>query len=151
MVKRNIEAATAGAYVRRLRAIGVECGTKPEYLDLQPQPIPAAVMSDSPAAKKSTETIEKRVVTKNPSVSAACWIISVVGIIFLVIAFPIGIALLMVSGLLGWLWEKKKVVVLEGACPNCSSRITLGRDLQGAGCPICQKPFVSRNGKFQAV
>jgi hypothetical protein len=41
VVKRNIDAGTANAYVRRLRAIGVECAAQPEFLDLELQPVRA--------------------------------------------------------------------------------------------------------------
>ena len=34
VVKRNVDAATADVYLRRLREIGVECNAEPEYLEL---------------------------------------------------------------------------------------------------------------------
>jgi hypothetical protein len=47
VVKQNLDLVTADTYVRRLRAIGVECSAETEFLDLESQPLaqsPASVI-----------------------------------------------------------------------------------------------------------
>ena len=46
VVKQNLDVVTADTYVRRLRAIGVDCAAGPEYLNLEPQ----ALVQSQPAA-----------------------------------------------------------------------------------------------------
>jgi hypothetical protein len=47
VVKQNVDEVTADTYLRRLRAIGVECTAEPEYLALEPQAL-AQVQSAIP-------------------------------------------------------------------------------------------------------
>ena len=63
VVKHNIDVSTAETYVRRLRAIGVECNPEPEFLDLEPQPLaqsrPTADQTRSSAAAARKQTDKK--------------------------------------------------------------------------------------------
>jgi DNA segregation ATPase FtsK/SpoIIIE-like protein len=92
VVKQNLDVVTAETYVRRLRAIGVECNPEPEFLDLEPQPLaqsrptPSAPAFPAPDSTSSPAAIPvRKSATKQFSVVHVLGVLvfGLVGLLFL--------------------------------------------------------------------
>ena len=117
-------------------------------------------------AKKSTSAIENQVeveieVPPNGADHVA-FLFGLLGLIFLFIAFPIGISMLMFSGIVSLFGNNKtfsnkpkkkkvKAAILTGNCPNCSTNLQTKSDTLKTSCPACSKPFIVKNSRFYEV
>jgi ribosomal protein L37E len=100
---------------------------------------------------KSTPTTRQDIAGPISAGNAFCGLLSLIGVIFLFIAWPVGLSMLIVSGFIGLFTKNKKIAVLVGDCPHCAAAVRLPVDSQGAPCPICKTPFLSRNGRFEEI
>ena len=100
-------------------------------------------------AKNSTHTTEQQIPGPQSAGSLLCGMLGLVGLICLFIIPPAGFLMLMVAGFFSFFTKKAKVDMLVGACPSCSALIKLRKDAPGAPCPICSKPFLNQDGRFQ--
>ena len=102
-------------------------------------------------AKNSTDAAESHIPGPPSPGNLLCGLIGLVGLICLFIIRPVGLLMLMTAGFFGLFTTKAKVAVLVGKCPSCSALIKLRKDVQGAPCPICSKPFLNKGGRFEEV
>lgn len=82
--------------------------------------------------------------------------VAVIGVVFLFIAFPIGIVALVISGFISLFKNTgKKLVVKEmkfvGNCPYCTEQLHVVKHVAKTMCPTCKKPFEISNMKFYQV
>ena len=104
------------------------------------------IKADEP---KETATI-KVTLKRSNGADGLSFLLGLVGFVLLFILPPVGLAMLMGSGALS-LFGKNKVPGLKGACPHCGKLLELPEAEPGAGCPVCAKRFINRDGKFVAV
>ena len=94
-------------------------------------------------AKKWTETRPGKI---GRPLNPVLMLFGVASLVLLFVMPPVGFAMLVFLGLISLF--SKKVAVLIGKCPNCVGDINIPQNLRSAPCPLCKKPFVSRDGRF---
>lgn len=100
----------------------------------------------NPSRKKSTETMEVQL-SVTTSAGALGGLIALVGVLCIFFLPPIGLLMLLVAGVLS-LFGKKKVLGLQGECPNFAKLINIQKVVQAADCPICKARFLNDGGRF---
>ena len=92
-------------------------------------------------AKTWTETKPGKI---GRPLNAAATRFGVASLVLLFVMPPVGFVMLMFVGLI----SLGKVAVFKGKCPNCAGDIYILQSLRTAPCPLCQKYFLSRDGRF---
>jgi predicted amidophosphoribosyltransferase len=103
----------------------------------------------SAQAIKETDTAGAQL-RVDSSASGMGKLIGLIGIVTLFFAPPIGVLMLMVSGLFA-VFGKKTVAAKTGPCPNCAKPISVPDNIQNSQCPACKKPFtITASNRFRA-